>query len=87
MVIGYFASRVNVVSSNHCVGLSPRIKLSLFLLSICTDELIKTPKITTFFHTLPSVNENNEKESSRMPSFLNFYLSRPANLSYLYRSK
>ena len=34
-----------MVSSNHCVGPSPRIKMSFFLLSICTDELIPASKI------------------------------------------
>ena len=38
-LIGYMASAVNIVSSNPCVGPSPRIEVSLFLLSICTDEL------------------------------------------------
>ena len=37
--IGYFASAVNVVSSNSCVGSSPGIKISYPLLSICIDEL------------------------------------------------
>ena len=32
-LIGYFALSVNVVSSNPFVGLSSRIKISLFLLS------------------------------------------------------
>ena len=39
-LIGYLASAVNIVSSNPYVGPSPRIKISLFLSSICTDELI-----------------------------------------------
>ena len=56
-LIGYFASAVNVVSSNSCVGPLPRIKISFFLLSICTDELISAPKIMKFFPMLPSVNE------------------------------
>ena len=33
-LIGYFASAVNVVTSNPCVGSPPKIKLSLFLLPI-----------------------------------------------------
>ena len=32
-LIGYFASAVNVVSSNPCVGPSPRVKISFSLLS------------------------------------------------------
>ena len=43
-LIGCIASPVNVVSSNHCVGRLPSIKISLFLLSICTDEVISVPK-------------------------------------------
>ena len=39
-LIRYVAFAVYVVSSNPCVGPSPRIKVSLFLLSIYTDNLI-----------------------------------------------
>ena len=53
-----------MVSSNPYVGQSPRIKISLFLLSICTDEFISAPK---FFPMLPSVNENSERDSNLMP--------------------
>ena len=60
----YLAPAVNVVSSNPSVGPLPRSKISLFLLSICTDELIPAPKIMIFF---PSVNENSERESNPMP--------------------
>ena len=74
-MIGYFASAVNVVLSNPCVGQSPRIKISLFLLSTCTDDLMSTPKIMTFFPMLPSVNENSEQESSPKPQPLYFILS------------
>ena len=49
-LIGYFASAVNVVSFDPCVGLSPIIKVSLPLLSTLIDELISAPKIMTFFH-------------------------------------
>ena len=38
-------SAVNVVSSNPCVGPSPRIKIYFFLL--CTEEHISTPKVIT----------------------------------------
>ena len=64
--IGHFAYAINVVSSNPWAGPSPRIKISLVLLSICTDELISTPKIMTFFPMLPSVNENSKRESNPM---------------------
>ena len=66
-LIEYLASGVNVVSSNACVGPSPRIKISLFLLSTCTDELISAPTVMTFLSTLPSVNENSEGQSNPMP--------------------
>ena len=53
-LIGYFASVVNVISFNPCVGSSPRIMMSLFLLSTCTYELISALKIVTMH---PSVNK------------------------------
>ena len=37
----YWASAVNVESSNPCVGPIPRINISFLLLSIRTDEMIK----------------------------------------------
>ena len=60
------ASALNVVLSNLCVCHSPRIKIFLFLLSICTDELISASKIMTVFPMLPSVNENSERDSNPM---------------------
>ena len=36
-------------------------------LSICTDELISTPKIMKFLPTLPSDNENSEREWNPTP--------------------
>ena len=56
-LIGYLASAVNIVSSNHYVGPSTRIKVSFPLLPICTDVLISTSKIMTFLSMLPSDNE------------------------------
>ena len=44
----YLASGVNVVSFNLYVGPWPRIKISLFLSSICTDDFISAPKIMAF---------------------------------------
>ena len=49
---------------NPCVDLSPRNKISLFLLSTCTDQLISTPKIITFLPILTSIIENSEQESN-----------------------
>ena len=62
-LVGYIASTVNVLSSDG-VGPSPRIKISLLLLSKCTHELISVPKIMTFSPMLPSVNKNSEQESN-----------------------
>ena len=39
------------VCSNSCVGHLPRIKISFFLLSICGDEFISTPKTITCLTT------------------------------------
>ena len=46
--IEYFFSAVSVVSSNHCVGYSPRIEISFFFLSTCTEGFISSPKIIAF---------------------------------------
>ena len=66
-LIEYLVSAVNVVSSNRCVRPSPRIKISLFLLSTCADELISTHKIMRFLPMLPSGNINSECKSNPMP--------------------
>ena len=63
-------SAVNAISFNPCVGLSPRIKISLPLLSICIDEIISTPKIITFLPTLTSGNENYVRVSYSIPQLL-----------------
>ena len=65
--MGYLASPVNVISSNPCNGPSPRIKISRFLLSACTDEFILAPKRKTLFSLLPSVNKSSERGSNSMP--------------------
>ena len=79
-MIGYLASAVNVVSFNPCFGPSPKIKIFLFLLSICAIELMSAPKIMTFLPLLPSVNENSERESNTMPYLLYLYLPGSALL-------
>ena len=53
----YIASTNNAVSSIPCVCPSPRIKTSVFLLWICTGELISAPKIRIFLLMLLSVNK------------------------------
>ena len=65
-LIGYKTPAANVVSSNPCVGPSPRIKISFPLLLTCTDELMSAPEIMTFFPMFPSTNENCERESNPM---------------------
>ena len=49
-----------MVSSNHCVGPLSRINIFYFLLSICTDEIISSPKTIEILITLPSGNEDSE---------------------------
>ena len=66
-LIGFLASAVNVVSSYPCVDPLPRIKISLYSLSLRTDELISVPKIKAFFLLHASVNENYERESNPLP--------------------
>ena len=67
-LLGYIAFAAKVVSSNPCVGPSPRIKMSLFLLLKCTDELISAPKIMTSFPMPSSVNKTSQQESNPMTS-------------------
>ena len=50
-LIEYCADAVIVVTSNPCVAPLPRTKISFFLLSICTVQLLSTPKITFLFFT------------------------------------
>ena len=65
-LIGNGVSLVNV-SSNLCFWPKPGIQIFFSLLSICTDELISTPKIMTFLPLLPSGNENSERDSNPIP--------------------
>ena len=76
-LIGYLASSVTTVSPYPCFGPSTRIKICLFLLLICADELISAPKRKLFF---PFVDENSERESNPMPQPLYMHLSGPAFL-------
>ena len=57
-LIGYSGSAVITVSCNPCVGSLASTKISFFLLSICTDELLSTSKITRF---LPQSKFGTEK--------------------------
>ena len=65
-LIGNGVSLVNV-SSNLCFWPKLGIQIFFSLLSICTDELISTPKIKTFLPLLPSGNENSERDSNPIP--------------------
>ena len=56
-----------MVSSNPCVGISPRVDISPILLSICTDEFRSAPKRMTLFSPLPSAKKNSESEWNPMP--------------------
>ena len=55
------------MSFNPCADPKPRIEISFFLLSICTNELLSTPTIATLLPTLPSGHENSERESNPIP--------------------
>ena len=61
-LIEYFASTVIVLSFYLRVGPSPRTNMYFFLLSICIDELLSTPKITTFLPQSKLGSEKSEQE-------------------------
>ena len=58
-----------MVSSNSCVGPLPRTKIAFLLLSICTDELLSTPKIIVFLPQSKLACEKSERESNPIPIF------------------
>ena len=64
-LIEYLASAVILVSSNPCVGPSTRTKIYFFLLSICTEKLLLTPK--TFLSQSKPRNKKGEQESNPIP--------------------
>ena len=66
-LIEYSVSALNVVHFNLCVGPLPRIKISFALLSICTDELVSTPKITIFLPQSKLGIEKSDQESNSTP--------------------
>ena len=78
-LIEYSDFAVKVVLSNRCAGPLPRIKLSLFLLSIIIDELIPTPKIMAFLHQSEFGIEKNERESKPIQYPKEEYFSGSAN--------
>ena len=50
-----------------CVGPSLRIRMSFFLLSICTEKLISTPKIITLLPNPPLGCEKTPFQSNPIP--------------------
>ena len=66
-LIEYSVFVVVAILSSPCVGLLPRTKISLFLLSILTCELLSTPKIATFFLQSKLGCEKSEQESNSIP--------------------
>ena len=64
----YYISVVNGVSSNPCVGLLRRIKLSFLTLSTWADEFISATNIIMFLlNLLPSDNEKIPLTSNPVP--------------------
>ena len=64
-LIEYWVSAANIWF-NPCISSLPRIRIYFPLLSICTDELISTPK-TKFLPTLPSSKEYCPRVSNTIP--------------------
>ena len=62
------ASAVSEVLSNPFVCPLPRIKIFLFLLLACKDELMSTPKIMTFLPQSKFGIERSERESNSIPN-------------------
>ena len=65
-VIEYWVPAVNVWF-NPCVSTLPIIKISFPLLSMRTDLLVSTPKITSFLPKLPSGKECYPRVSNPIP--------------------
>ena len=65
--------------SNLCVGPLPRIEIYFFLLSVCGDELISTPKIVTFLANPIAGNPNVPFISNPIPYPEYLYLSISAS--------
>ena len=63
----YSASAVNVALSDPCVGVLPKFKISLFLLSLCTDELTSTSKIMAFLPQSKFGIEKTKRQSNPIP--------------------
>ena len=73
-LIEYIFSTVNVVLSNPCVGPSPRIKISFFLFSTCTEELKSTPKMTVMSPNPPLRCKKAPFPSNPIPLLISAFL-------------
>ena len=51
-----------------------RTRISIFLLSVCFDKVLSTPKITTLLPHSSIDNENCERASNPLPKPLHLYL-------------
>ena len=77
----YLASNIFLVSSNSSSGPSPRFRISIFLL-LSVDELLSTPKISTFLHHLLFGNKNCECASNPIHShYIQFYQNQYSYLT------
>ena len=56
-----------VAPLNPFVGPSSKTKISLFLLSIWTEELLSTPEIIAFLPQWKSGSKKSERESNQIP--------------------
>ena len=56
-----------MISSDSCLGPSPRTQIPFFLLSICSDKLFYTSKITTFLPQSKPGYERSEREPNPVP--------------------
>ena len=63
----YLAAPIMAVSSNSCAGISPRTKIYYFLLPICNDKLLSTPKIIAFLLQSKFGNEKSKWELDLVP--------------------
>ena len=63
-LIEYSDSDVIVVSSNPSIGFLPRIRISLFLLSTCSEKLLSTPNTITLIRNPQLINEKDERVSN-----------------------
>ena len=66
-LIEYSTSPVIVVSPHPSVGFLPRIRISLFLLSACSEELLATPNTIPLIRNPPLINEKDERLSNPTP--------------------